>query len=153
MTAVKTSSSLLRWSESDPSPTFAGKDEMPWANQTLYHAEWLNRILEQIQNLDRLQLNWDSYGAVPVSAKSIREARRVAERISRYDSIEVPDISATPDGIVAFGWDVGDWSLDAEIELDGQILYAYLNRGDKDCDHEGVFSGWRQFAEFMSLAF
>ena len=97
--------------------------------------------------------NWDSYGAEPVSAKSIRDALRIVEQISRYHGIAAPDVSATPDGMVAFGWDVGDWSLDAEIEPDGQILYAYLTRCEKDCDHEGVFSGWRQFAEFLSQAF
>lgn len=153
MTAVETSSSLLSWSELDPSPTSAGEDEMPWASQTLRNAKWLNRIVQQIQNLDRLQPNWDSYGAAPISAKSILEALRVAERISWYDDIEAPDISATPDGFVAFGWGLGDWSLDADIEPDGQIVYAFLDRFDEDLGHDGVLSHWSQLADILCQAF
>lgn len=149
MSAMKTEPLLLGWTDSDPSPTSAGVSPIVWVGQ----AEWLNRIVQQIQNLDRLQPNWDSYGAAPISAKSILEALRVAERISWYDDIEAPDISATPDGFVAFGWGLGDWSLDADIEPDGQIVYAFLDRFDEDLGHDGVLSHWSQLADILCQAF
>lgn len=149
MSAMKTEPLLLGWTDSDPSPTSAGVSPIVWVGQ----AEWLNRIVQQIQNLDRLQPNWDSYGAAPISAKSILEALRVAEGISWYDDIEAPDISATPDGFVAFGWGLGDWSLDADIEPDGQIVYAFLDRFDEDLGHDGVLSHWSQLADILCQAF
>lgn len=131
----------------------ADEDSMPWKNQTLHDADWLDRIREQIQNLDRHQQNWDSYGAAPVCPKSIHDALGVAERIAKYPSIQAPSISATPDGIVALGWDVGDWSLDAEIGPNRQILYACLDERDGEHDHEGFFNDWWHFAEFLSDTF
>ena len=158
MSAMPIESSQLALTSSSSGYVSAGEDLAAWADKaqfgrTLHPADWLNGVKDQIQKLDRLQPNWDSYGAAPISAKSIRQALRLAEQISRYDSIEAPNISATPDGIVAFGWDVGDWSLDAEIEPDGQIVYACLDEREGECDHEGIFPDWLQFAEFLSYTF
>lgn len=158
MIAMPTELTQLAWTSPSSDDVSAGKDLVAWADKaqfgrTLHPADWLNGVKDQIQKLDRLQPNWDSYGAAPISAKSIRQALRVAGEVSRYDSIEAPDISATPDGFVAFGWDIGDWSLDADIEPDGQIVYAFLNRCEEDRDHEGVFSRWPQLAEVLSQAY
>lgn len=145
--------SQLAWTPENPDGLSGDVDSTAWARQTLHHADWLNRILEQIQNLDRHQLNWDSYGALPTSPMSIRIALVVAEGLSKYDSIEAPDISATPDGFVAFGWGLGDWSLDADIEPDGQIVYAFSDRLDENLDHDGVFFNWSQLADIVCQAF
>lgn len=153
MTVLAADISQLAWTPPSPDDFLAERHSMAWARQTLHHADWLKPILEQIQHLDRHQLNWDSYGALPISPLSICKALAVAELLSKYPGIEAPNISATPDGIVAFGWDIGEWSLDAEIGLGRQILYACLDEREGKPDHEGFFQDGWHFAKFLSDTF
>ena len=106
---------------------FAKHEELP---------DWLSDVLSQIEGLRNLPPNWDSYGAVPVDPRSISAAREVIARLARYVNVGKPAVGATPDGDVGFSWDVGDWSIDADIAPSGRISYVYLDERDHVNDED-----------------
>lgn len=153
MTAVPKELPIIGWPLPVRRPTSARSRATAFTEQSTQKAAWLADVKTEIRQLRDLQPNWDSYGADPISAESIREALSVADRLAGQENTTMPDVSATPEGTVAFGWDVGDWSLDTTIAPDGKIRYAYLDRIDRRRNHEGVFANWRDLAACLNYAF
>lgn len=56
-----------------------------------------------IDELERLAVNWDGYGAVAIHADTIARARRILDalRAVGFD----PEVTPNPNGTVSFEWD------------------------------------------------
>lgn len=153
MTAVPKELPIIGWPLPVRRPTSARSRATAFTGPSIQKAAWLADVKTEIRQLRDMQPNWDSYGADSISAESIHEALLVADRLAGQENTKMPDVSATPEGTVALGWDVGDWSLDTTIGPDGKIRYAYLDRTNRLRSHEGVFATWRDLAACLSDAF
>ena len=83
---------------------------------------------QAVADLDRLYAeasteNWDSYGASPVSWPSLVNAKRFISYLP--SQLPVPEISADPDGEVAFEWYAKpNYVLAVSVGADGTLNYA-----------------------------
>lgn len=73
---------------------------------------WLSSARHELQALNRLKADWNSYGAVPPSATILQAASDLLAQIASY-SIPAPSIVPTSDGSVQLEWH----SNDMDIEL------------------------------------
>jgi len=100
-----------------------------------FRTSFTNRTPQDLLNEDLLQVfldcqeaNWDGYDAVPVSKASLEAAESFTRKI---DNLPIPDVSAHPDGEIAFDW----YGQDAEVfsmsfGAAGEVFYAgYFDGG------------------------
>ena len=74
--------------------------------------------------------DWDSYGAFPVSKKSIANSADFI--MSMPDNIPAPEISVEPDGLVCFDWAKSKSSrFSISIGEKNSIYYAWINCGNR----------------------
>ena len=79
-------------------------------------ANWLPGVLATIEGFRRLEANWDSYGAEPLTPRAIEQAEAFV-RCLATDLTVVP----TNRGGVGFEWDACDVSLEVNIHPGGDI--------------------------------
>jgi hypothetical protein len=81
-------------------------------------------VLDQLAHIlaDCDQPNWDGYGALPVTRDTLLAARRLFEQLE--SCVDVPDVTADPDGDVAFEWNNGCNSLTVAVNSAGDVAYA-----------------------------
>ena len=99
-------------------------------------AEWRATAQQQIIGLGVLDDNWDSYGGRTVKPESITWALAIADHLARIVGVTQPTVTATGEGLVAFCWDAGDWSLDVEVDEVGVTQYVYLDERDSSREIE-----------------
>jgi hypothetical protein len=100
-------------------------------------ANW--RMLQETQSLGSADLfddleeladecgeaDWDGYGAMPVEAETIEEAKRFARTLPT--AVARPTVAAEPDGQVAFEWHVAPArTLSVSISAEGELHYSAL---------------------------
>ncbi len=90
----------------------------------------------------RLEKDWDTYGAVPISSESIRIAHRLVMAIIRLcldtDEVKVPDVIAPiPNGGVHLEWIGSHKEIEVDIGPNGELGYLLIEGEGKD----------RQFSE------
>lgn len=78
----------------------------------------ITQLLIDFRELYRLEANWDSYGAKPISHSSIQEAEQAVRYLCRNFNLPVPRAIPVPSGSVQLEWHTKDWSL--EIDFDGK---------------------------------
>lgn len=113
---------------------------------------WVSAALIKINRLGELESNWDSYGAVPVYQQSIKYASIITNQLGHLAGMEnrSPTIGASPAGMVAMSWDVGQWSLDIEIDVSGIIHFVYLDTRDESNDVEGLTRDISPIAAYLT---
>jgi len=115
-------------------PSIAGRPAV--SRDRRRRTEWLSR-LRQLDDLSRLGPNWNSYGAEPIDKDSITVAAAILRCLATESSIELPTVTASPDGNAALAWDDGRYCLDLEVLPDGRMEYAFVDRADAEQDQEG----------------
>ena len=94
--------------------------------------EALQPALERLETFSKLDDDWDSYGAVPISPVAILIARELAaDIVNRHMlSIRPPDYSfdvvPAPDGGVQLEWDIGSQHLEIAIDPRGTLSYLLV---------------------------
>ena len=67
--------------------------------------------------------NWDGYGAQAVTEEGYAEAKRFCSMLPQ--STPIPDVTADPDGEIAFEWREGNDSVfSVSVSPDGLLTYA-----------------------------
>ena len=75
-------------------------------------------------------LNWDGYGALPVNARSRKQAEAFIVSLSKLRSL--PEIAVDPDGAVRFDWLYStDRVLSVSLDRDGMLCYAAMKGKDR----------------------
>lgn len=86
-------------------------------------------VKEALSNLNEVALdasmeNWDGYGAKKIDKESYFGAKKFINSLPL--GVEMPEISAHPDGEVAFDWYVKKgFMLSVSISPDDELAYAY----------------------------
>ncbi len=80
-------------------------------------------MLDRLNELGKLQINWDSYGALPVNPNALRIARLLAQALESGP----PSIVARPDGDIVFSW--SDETF--EIVCSGRGFNLWIDDQDK----------------------
>ncbi|QDU47607.1 hypothetical protein Mal52_61420 [Symmachiella dynata] len=103
-------------------------------------ADWLQDRLIALDQLRKLEENWDSYGARSVDLTSIAIAAAIIKLLAEVIGICRPNIAASPAGNVGLSWEWEDCSreLDVEILPDISFRYSYLDEENPDLDREGT---------------
>lgn len=69
--------------------------------------------------------DWDAHGAAPVTADTVRHARRFIEALPA--GYALPSVGAEPDGHVTLEWyRATDWLLSVSVSPEGVLYYAAL---------------------------
>ena len=89
-----------------------------------------NECVESVKSLltassEASQPGWDGYDASPVSGGTIAQALAFLDLLP--STLTMPEISAHPDGEMAFEWYIGPrWLLTVSISETGRLSYAGL---------------------------
>ncbi len=99
------------------------------------HLSWAE-VREQLDELSRLQSNWDSYGAHPIAAHTIQKAERLLVVIcdalrSSFGERALPtDVVPVADGTVHLCWESESGELTLKVVGDGPLGYFQVDRSD-----------------------
>jgi hypothetical protein len=94
----------------------------------------LNSSNRRLDELAALPDDWDSYGAPPLSATSIKEARGVllalTEQPPLLDGCEVnpTHIAPLPSGGVQLEWSGAQADIEVEVDPEGALAYLFIDR-------------------------
>ncbi|EDL61755.1 hypothetical protein [Gimesia maris] len=106
------------------------------------NSEWFRECEKNIYKLQELEPSWNSYGAKPVSVKSIQLSRDIIFELSKMSGVNCPRIGASPTGNVVLTWEWHDFTRELEIEIDPAvgIRYSYTDEcsPEKECEGETV---------------
>jgi len=87
------------------------------------HKESLDSLFDVFKEASRP--NWDGYGASPVSAATVAQARAFLDLLP--STLPRPEISPHPDGELAFEWSFGPRRLlTVSVNESGRLSYAAL---------------------------
>ena len=95
---------------------------------------WLFPFLAALHRAAQLESNWDSYGAIPVRARTVIGSVSVMDRIMQDDSPE-PSVVPLADGGVQLEWHRGGVDLEIEVGSDGRPS-GYYRRGDLEWEED-----------------
>ncbi|MCX6647577.1 MAG: hypothetical protein NTY09_14635 [bacterium] len=101
--------------------------------------KWFNTILQKINKLSSLPLNWDEYGAKKIGREVIIGAIQLLSTISQESTPE-PYVFPTATGGIQIEWHTEEVDLEVEVTEDGSILVVY--EGPDQHDEDG--DDWEQ---------
>jgi hypothetical protein len=85
---------------------------------------WIPQTIDRLTQLSRLQQNWDSYGAFPVSPQAIALAIQVMSNVMT-DRTPMPTIVPTTDRGIQLEWHLAGIDMEVEIRSDGILSVLY----------------------------
>ena len=91
---------------------------------------WVIPATDRLTHLSKLQQNWDSYGASPVSTQAITFAIQVMNEIMA-ERTPLPTIVPTADGGVQLEWHLAGIDLEVEVSSEGILSVLYEDAADQ----------------------
>lgn len=83
-------------------------------------------VINDIEALKKLEANWDGYGAMPILATSINNAKEIVlNKIISADNIE--DIQPNPNGTVTITWSKENNQVCLEVGTEKMSFFADIN--------------------------
>lgn len=114
----------------------ASKDPLP-ACHTLSEG-WLKWALDQLDEIAKLGLDWDSYGADPPSPKAIAAASDLLRTVQKvfgnyvHERLQPELVAPVPDGSIQIEWGRRPIEVEVQISPSGTLSYLYIDqRGAK----------------------
>ncbi len=105
---------------------------------------WADFALKQLEQLEKLEPNWDGEGADPPSSESLLAAKQLL--MSLDGSLPKPHIHPTRDGYVQIEWEEGEFYLEVELRSTQEAVIVFQMRG-MDTPQELLWRGRRMVAE------
>jgi len=93
----------------DLSPRLHGEEVSLVMTEFADRSEALQRILE----IEKLEANWDGYGAEPICASCIENARTIVELLPPFAMS--PDLFPNPNGTITLEWENAHGTLSIEV--------------------------------------
>lgn len=118
-----------------------------WQEERVSFPHCRRCITDRVQELGKLDDNWDGYGAKPIAPAMIAAVRQFLERLedehgelllkpgTETDCL-VPHCGARSSGTVQLEWQIGDRSLELEFEKPEEIRYLKWWPGHDLTDEE-----------------
>lgn len=99
--------------------------------------DWTDRTLEDLDKVygECSEANWDGYGATPISRETYSEARKLLRMMPSF--LPMPDLSAEPDGEIAFEWYKDKYSVFV-ISVGGNDIITYAGLFGKNSKTHGT---------------
>ena len=99
--------------------------------------DWTDRTLEELDKVygECSEVNWDGYGATPISRETYSEARKLLRMMP--SCLPMPDLSVEPDGEIAFEWYKDKYSVFV-ISVGGNNIITYAGLFGKSSKTHGV---------------
>jgi hypothetical protein len=93
-------------------------------------------LLGKLEDLSKLEKDWDSYGATAISRPAIEEAKRLlilasAESKARRLALTAPFVAPVASGSVHLEWESSKGDLYLALEFDGKDI-SYFRSADDD---------------------
>jgi hypothetical protein len=92
--------------------------------------QWLEPVALRLNDLLRLDKNWDSYGAYPVDRSTVVQVLRLLRQIMRADT-PLPFLVPTAIGGICMEWHRDDTELVLRVDPDQEVI-ASLSVGDDE---------------------
>jgi hypothetical protein len=124
-----------------------GDQEALFPFQVGGQADWLRAISHELERLQELPFNWNSYGALQISPDSARHAANLASSLALEEELPAPQASATADGNVMLCWYGTDSSVEFECLPSGVFKYVTYMDGE---EIEGTTRSIDRLAELAS---
>lgn len=86
--------------------------------------------IQQILEIEKLEANWDGYGAEPVCHACVTNAKAIIDSLPLY--ADLPDVFPNPNGTITLEWESASGTLSIEIgengmsgffDADGHVSY------------------------------
>jgi len=116
-----------------PTPTLHGPAQSQWSKVTSLStaAPWVLNALARIEDLTRLQHNWDGYGSPRTDPRAVAAARRFVASVA-FDNLPFPHIAPVLGGSVGLHWRCGDRELEFTFHPDGTVGFLRVLGADLD---------------------
>jgi len=85
-------------------------------------APWVRQSLPKLLQLCRLGQNWDSYGGIPPSRKSVHPIVRLLQ-FTEIEDLPQPEVVPTSEGGFQLEWYMGNHELEIELHRDGAVEF------------------------------
>ncbi len=93
-------------------------------------AIWRVKALKKLDEIGRLQENWDSYGGLPLKPEVREAAIRLLHKIGATE-LPVPGVVLGSAGTVQFEWQANGRELEVEVLADGRIGFLKVWEGSQ----------------------
>lgn len=96
---------------------------------------WLSYVVKSLNQIGRMERNWDLAGGEPVNPHAAAAAIRFLASFASPKA-PIPDLLLAPNGNLSLEWHV--WGLDLEIEVGPRgIVYAHFENSSAGEEWEG----------------
>lgn len=92
-------------------------------------ADW-DRVVDEIDAIQRLEADWDGAGAEPISVRVLDEAMFFVQRFKGHEGLAPSRTAPSPDGSIVFEWHLSDGYAEAEVAGSGTIEWMFQPRGE-----------------------
>ena len=115
----------------------------------------LRPALKRLAELEALEHDWDSYGGLPPSARSLGMAQSIMVRMAkRFRERGVPaEVMPIADGGIQLEWQGGSGALAVNAAPDGSWSYLLIERGPEGRPFEERYGLDDDEAEGLILSF
>jgi hypothetical protein len=118
-------------------------------------AEWLSPVIDRLEAFDKLQDDWDGYGAMPPRSDVVLAAIRFIRRVGAAGAATAPSVFPTRTGGVLFAWKRGDHRLEVQFVSPDAASFVCMNKSTKEVVRGALFtdSDDRTFGELLTRHF
>ena|SRR5438128_2460962 len=124
------------------------RSEQWMAVRSLDTPSWLKEVFDELNGLEALELNWDSYGAVAVGPAAIRCSKLLLSN-AYLERFPKPQVSAVATGGVGLHWRVAERDLEVEIDTTGNIFFLKTHLSHPASNDEGEISSPKDAQETL----
>jgi len=98
--------------------------------------EWLDECINKLEGFKDLELNWDSYGGLPIDHDLILQGKALLESISVAD-IPEPFVAPVSSGGINFEWDMPLRYLSIKIRPEG-VRFFCVKKDENEEKEKGL---------------
>lgn len=96
---------------------------------------WLQSARIELNDLQRLPVDWDSYGALPISRHSVTAAFDVLRQII-FPHTPAPSIVPNSDGTIQLEWHIHGFDLEVKVQSQARIGVLFEDHHNDANDFE-----------------
>ena len=117
-------------------------------------AQQFSNSLTVLKLTQRLEPNWDSYGAVKPPAGAIARSFVLLWNLNEHfinvgESLPEPFVAPVPDGRIQFEWDAGNIEFEVTIDEQGEMEYLLSETNSEEHFQEGIVSTEKELGNML----
>ncbi|HEY4033080.1 MAG TPA: hypothetical protein VGL94_03845 [Ktedonobacteraceae bacterium] len=118
---------------------------------------WIQRALDQLDDIAKLGPDWDSYGADPPSSLAITIASELLLIVNQkfgklaYEESQPQIVAPRPDGGIQIEWGTRPVEIAVHANPSGSLGYLYINRQGDISEYKEVSSAsWSEVLQLIA---